>query len=149
MSALLAYTRDTNDTLRLASKVVAMVVAAAEQRVHALEAAVGQKRPRHGDCVSNPSSALLKAWLPFRYVHKALWWECTRSPEEEEEEEDCEQPAVHEGGSDQDHCTAAGASSSTTHACHSQPPESFAAGTLVLCFSTAFCFSMPIRCMPT
>ncbi len=28
-------------------------------------------------------AALLRAWQPYRYVHKALWWECVHAPDDD------------------------------------------------------------------
>lgn len=118
-AALLRYTRETNDTLFLAAKVVAMVVAAAEQRRKGRTAQVGEKRPRaRQDAVAGEDvTALLEAWQPFRYVHKALWWECTRSPEDGEEDAQAQDSQQEEGHR-----------SASSHACHAHPPGSFAGG---------------------
>lgn len=84
----------TNDVFRLAAKVVAATLLAAERQL-AADASSGV----HGTSASASASAnsaaadpercwaaLGHAWLPFAVGHKGLWWECTAAPPEAAED---------------------------------------------------------------
>lgn len=129
-AALLRYAHDTNDTLRLAATVVAMVVTAAERavgNVHSQALVLG-KRPR---CEDHAAKALAQGWRPFRFIHKALWWDCSHAPENEEAgDQPCSSDEPSEDGEpNRNDCIVAHSGhDKLLHACQSSVPNSFADG---------------------